>query len=184
MKPLILLTGATGYVGGELLKALLVGGHRVRCLARRPEALSTAEAAEAEVAPGDVLDPASVRVAMSGVDAAYYLVHSMGSPGRFEEEDRTAARIFGDAAREAGVRRVVYLGGLGRSEQELSAHLRSRQEVGEILRASGVGVIELRASIVIGSGSLSFEMIRALAEAAGDDCPPLGVRACPTDCHP
>ena len=164
MKPLILLTGATGYVGGELLKALLVGGHRVRCLARRPEALSTAEAAEAEVARGDVLDPASVRAAMSGVDAAYYLVHSMGSPGRFEEEDRTAARIFGDAAREAGVRRVVYLGGLGRSDQELSAHLRSRQEVGEILRASGVGVIELRASIVIGSGSLSFEMIRALVE--------------------
>jgi len=164
MKPLVLLTGATGYVGGELLRALRARGHRVRCLARRPEALSTAEAAEAEVARGDVLDPASVRAAMTGVDAAYYLVHSMGSPGRFEEEDRTAARIFGDAAREAGVRRVVYLGGLGRSDQELSAHLRSRQEVGAILRASGVGVIELRASIVIGSGSLSFEMIRALVE--------------------
>jgi len=164
MKPLILITGATGYVGGELLRALLARGHWVRCLVRRPEVLRAAAAAGAEAARGDVLDPASVRAAMTGVDTAYYLVHSMGSPGRFEEEDRTAARVFGDAAREAGVRRIVYLGGLGRSDQELSAHLRSRQEVGEILRASGVGVIEFRASIVIGSGSLSFEMIRALVE--------------------
>ncbi len=162
MKPLILLTGATGYVGGELLKALVAGGHRVRCLARRPEALGTATGTE--VVRGDVLDAASVRAAMTGVDTAYYLVHSMSSPGSFEEEDRAAARVFGDAAREAGVRRVVYLGGLGRNDQELSAHLRSRQEVGEILRASGVSVIEFRASIVIGSGSLSFEMIRALVE--------------------
>jgi uncharacterized protein YbjT (DUF2867 family) len=96
---------------------------------------------------------------------AYYLVHSMGSAGSFEEEDRAAARIFGDAAREAGVRRIIYLGGLGRSNQSLSAHLRSRHEVGEIFRSSsGVPVIEFRASIVIGSGSLSFEMIRALVE--------------------
>ena len=162
MTPLILVTGATGYVGGELLKALLAAGHRVRCLARRPEALRAA--AGAEVVRGDVLDAASVRAAMAGVDTAYYLVHSMGSPGRFEEEDRTAALVFGDAARRAGVRRIVYLGGLGRSDQELSAHLRSRQEVGEILRSCGVAVIEFRASIVIGSGSLSFEMIRALVE--------------------
>jgi len=146
------------------LRALLASGHRVRCLARRPEALPTAAMAGAEVVRGDVLDAASVRAAMAGVDTAYYLIHSMGSPGRFEEEDRIAARIFGDAAQQAGVRRIVYLGGLGRSDRELSAHLRSRQEVGEILRASGVGVIELRASIVIGSGSLSFEMIRALVE--------------------
>ncbi len=164
MKPLILLTGATGYVGGELLKTLLAAGHRVRCLARRPEALGTAAGTVAEVVRGDVVDAASLRAAMTGVDTAYYLVHSMASSGSFEEEDRTAARVFGDAAREAGVRRVVYLGGLGRNDQELSAHLRSRQEVGEILRASGVSVIEFRASIVIGSGSLSFEMIRALVE--------------------
>jgi uncharacterized protein YbjT (DUF2867 family) len=164
MRPLILLTGATGYVGGELLRALLARGHRVRCLARRPEALRTAAKPGTEVVRGDVLDAASVRAALAGVDTAYYLVHSMGSPGRFEEEDRTAARIFSDAARDAGVRRIVYLGGLGRSGHELSAHLRSRQEVGEILRASGVEVIEFRASIVIGSGSLSFEMIRALVE--------------------
>ena len=99
-KPLILLTGATGYVGGELLKAILAGGHRVRCLARRPEALATAAGAGAEVVRGDVLDAASVRAAMTGADIAYYLVHSMGSSGSFEEEDRTAARVFGDAARE------------------------------------------------------------------------------------
>jgi len=166
MTPLILLTGATGYVGGELLKALLAAGHRVRCLARRPEAMpaAAAGAAGAEVVAGDVRGAASVRAAMMGVDTAYYLVHSMGSSGSFEDEDRTAARVFGDAAREAGLRRIVYLGGLGRSNQELSAHLRSRQEVGGILRSSGVPVIEFRASIVIGSGSLSFEMIRALVE--------------------
>jgi uncharacterized protein YbjT (DUF2867 family) len=162
MKPLILITGATGYVGGELLEALLAAGHRVRCLARRPEALRAAVGAD--VVRGDALDPASVRAAMSGVDTAYYLVHSMGSAGSFEQEDRTAARVFGDTAREAGVRRIVYLGGLGSSGQELSAHLRSRHEVGEILRSSGVPVIEFRASIVIGSGSLSFEMIRVLVE--------------------
>jgi uncharacterized protein YbjT (DUF2867 family) len=162
MKPLILVTGATGYVGGALTKVLLAAGHRVRCLARRPEALRTA--AGAEIVQGDVLDAVSARAALAGVDTAYYLVHSMGSPGRFEEQDRTAARVFGGAAREAGVRRIVYLGGLGRADQELSAHLRSRQEVGEILRLSGVPVIEFRASIVIGAGSLSFEMIRALVE--------------------
>ena len=104
MSPLILLTGATDYVGGELLKALLAGGHRVRCLARRPEALRTAGGAGAEVVRGDVLDAASVRAAMTGVDTAYYLVHSMGSPGSLEAEDRAAARIFGDAARKAADR--------------------------------------------------------------------------------
>jgi uncharacterized protein YbjT (DUF2867 family) len=145
-----------------LLKALLAAGHRVHCLARRPEALRAA--AGAEVVRGDVLDAASVRAATTGVDTAYYLVHSMSSAGIFEEEDRTAARVFGDAARGAGVRRIVYLGGLGRGDQELSAHLRSRHEVGEILRCAGVPVVEFRASIVIGAGSLSFEMIRALVE--------------------
>lgn len=160
--PLILITGATGYVGGELLKALLAAGHRVRCMARRPEALR--DVARAEIVRGDVLDASSVRAALSGVDTAYYLVHSMGAAGSFEEKDRAAASIFGDAAREAGVRRIVYLGGLGSNGQHLSAHLRSRHEVGEILRASGVPVVEFRASIVIGPGSLSFEMIRALVE--------------------
>jgi len=111
---------------------------------------------------GDVLQPETMAPALVGVDTVYYLVHSMSSSRPFDEVDRAAARAFGDAAREAGVRKVVYLGGLGRGD--LSPHLASRQEVGEILRASGVPTIELRASIVIGSGSASFEMIRALVE--------------------
>ena len=164
MRPLILITGATGYVGGQLLKALLAAGHRVRCLVRRPENLRTAGIAGAEVVAGDVLDPGSLRAALAGVHTAFYLVHSMGSAGSFEEEDRRAARNFADAARDLGVGRIVYLGGLGESSPALSPHLRSRHEVGEILRSSGLPVIEFRASVVIGSGSLSFEMIRALVE--------------------
>jgi uncharacterized protein YbjT (DUF2867 family) len=111
-----------------------------------------------------VLDRQSLDAALRGVDAAFYLVHSMGSSHAFEEVDRTAARNFAEAAVANGVRRIIYLGGLGSAEEELSTHLRSRQEVGEILRESGVPVLEFRASIVIGSGSLSFEMIRALVE--------------------
>ena len=159
----ILLTGATGYVGGRLLRALEAGDFRVRCLARRPEFLHPKVAGFTQVVKGDVADPPSLRAAMEGVDAAYYLVHSMGSSGAFEEEDRLGASNFAQAAREAGVRRIVYLGGLG-SGPELSPHLASRQEVGRILRESGVPTVEFRASIVIGSGSLSFEMIRALVD--------------------
>lgn len=164
MDPLILVTGATGYVGGELVPELISRGRRVRCLVRNPAAFDSRLAASVEVVPGDVRDPAAVRTALDGVDVAYYLVHSMASPGSFEDEDRRAARVFGDAARSAGVRRIVYLGGLGAGGEGLSAHLRSRREVGDILRQSGVQVIEFRASIVIGSGSLSFHMIRALVE--------------------
>jgi len=161
---LILLTGATGYVGGRLLRRLEEQGGRVRCLARRPEFLQSRVGPQTELARGDVLDVASLPPVMQGVDVAYYLVHSMGSSGNFEEQDRQAAQNFAAAAREAGVRLIVYLGGLGEDVDELSPHLRSRHEVGEILRASSVPVIEFRASIVIGSGSLSFEMIRALVE--------------------
>ncbi|MFZ1086003.1 MAG: SDR family oxidoreductase [Terracidiphilus sp.] len=164
MKTLILIAGATGYVGGELLKALLSAGYSVRCLARHPEALRAKAFPGIEVVEGDVLDSASVRAAMTGVGLAYYLVHSMGSTQSFEEQDRTSAQNFANAAYDAGVKRIIYLGGLGRSTDQLSKHLRSRQEVGEILRSSGVPVIEFRASVVIGSGSLSFEMIRALVE--------------------
>jgi len=159
--PLCLVTGATGYVGGRLVGALEARGERVRCMARRPEFLRPRVAEETEVVRGDVLDPESLRDAMAGVGVAYYLIHSMASTGDFESEDRRAALHFAAAAREAGVGRIVYLGGLGR-EPGLSRHLRSRQEVGRILRESGVPTIELRASIVIGSGSLSFEMVRAL----------------------
>jgi uncharacterized protein YbjT (DUF2867 family) len=163
-RPLILLTGATGYVGGRLLKALEADGHRVRCLARRPEFLQFTVATGTEVVQGDVLSPDSLLSALEGVHTAYYLVHSMGSSGAFEEEDRRAARNFAEAARRAGVRRLIYLGGLANRNDPLSSHLRSRHEVGELLRESGIPVIEFRASIVIGSGSLSFEMLRALVE--------------------
>jgi len=160
---LILLTGATGYVGGRLLRALEAAGDRVRCLSRHPEALSERVAQTTEVVKGDVLDPGSLARAMVGVHSAYYLVHSMASANSFEAEDRLAANAFALAARAAGVNRIIYLGGLG-SGSDLSAHLRSRQEVGRILRESGVPTIEFRAAIVIGSGSASFEMIRALVE--------------------
>jgi uncharacterized protein YbjT (DUF2867 family) len=161
---LILLTGATGYVGGRLLPLLVADGWRVRCLARRPEHLSPRVPAGVEVVPGDLLDAASLSAAMHGVESAFYLVHSMGATGDFETEDRLAAENFAAAARAAGVQRIIYLGGLGEDEPDLSAHLRSRHEVGERLRAHGVPVLEFRASIIIGSGSLSYEMIRALVE--------------------
>jgi uncharacterized protein YbjT (DUF2867 family) len=112
----------------------------------------------------DCLDRASLAPAMAGVQTAYYFVHSMGSTGQFEQEDRQAAQNFADTARDQGVERIVYLGGLGNQDQALSAHLRSRHEVADILRSSAVPTIEFRASIVIGSGSLSFEMIRALVQ--------------------
>ncbi len=160
----ILLTGATGYIGGRLLRVLESAGHRVRCVTRRPEALQSCVAPTTEVVSGNVLDQASLTGTMDGVEIAYYMVHSMGSKGDFEEQDRRAAHNFGAEAQRAGVGRIIYLGGLGETSGELSPHLRSRQEVAEVLRASGVQVVEFRASIVIGSGSLSFEMIRSLVE--------------------
>ncbi|MDP9347121.1 MAG: SDR family oxidoreductase [Actinomycetota bacterium] len=160
----ILLTGASGYIGGQLLRRLEAGGRPVRCLTRRPEALrARVNPGSTEVVAGDVLQRASLAPALAGVHTAYYLVHSMGAPGDFEHLDRRAALNFGAAAAAAGVARIVYLGGLGRGDG-LSAHLASRHEVGRLLRASGVPTIELRASIIIGSGSASFETIRALVE--------------------
>jgi uncharacterized protein YbjT (DUF2867 family)/tetratricopeptide (TPR) repeat protein len=162
----ILLTGASGYVGGRLLAHLEARGLTVRCLARRPEFLAGRVGPLTQIVPGDALREETLPAALEGVDTAYYLIHSMASPGSagFEEQDRIAAQNFGRAARAAGVRRIVYLGGLGDESGELSPHLRSRHEVGRVLRESGVSVIEFRASIVIGSGSLSFEMIRSLVE--------------------
>jgi len=159
--PPILVTGATGYVGGRLVPALLARGEGVRCLARRPEAIAPRPGLE--VVAGDALDPVAVRHALEGADVAYYLIHAMGAGRGFEERDRQAASIFAEESRSAGVRRIVYLGGLG-SEQNLSTHLASRQEVGRLLASTGVETIEFRASIVIGSGSLSFELVRSLTE--------------------
>jgi uncharacterized protein YbjT (DUF2867 family) len=161
---LVLLTGASGYIGGRLLTALERAEWRVRCLARHPGYLQSRVGPNTEIVKGDCLDPSSLGPAMAGVDTAYYLVHSMGSSGKFEEEDRQAAQNFADAAHAAGIHRIIYLGGLGDGDQQLSAHLRSRQEVADILRSSGIPTVEMRASIVIGSGSLSFEIIRALVQ--------------------
>jgi uncharacterized protein YbjT (DUF2867 family) len=163
-EPRVLLTGATGYVGGRLRQALEAAGIPLRCLARRPEHLAARVGPGTEVLRGDVLDRDSLGPALAGVHTAYYLVHSMGSVGGFEEQDREGAANFGAAARAAGLRRIIYLGGLGESRSALSPHLRSRHETGEVLRASGVPVIEFRAGIILGSGSLSYELIRTLVE--------------------
>lgn len=158
------LTGGTGYIGGRLLALLEERGRRVRCLTRRPEALRHRAGASTEVVRADVLDRGSLSAALDGVGAAYYMVHTMGSGDDFEQKDREGSANFAKAAQECGVKRIIYLGGLGDPSHQLSAHLRSRQEVGRILRGSGAQVIEFRASIVIGSGSVSFELIRALVE--------------------
>jgi uncharacterized protein YbjT (DUF2867 family) len=162
----ILLTGATGYVGGRLLHRLEADERlRVRCLTRRPEALAGRTATTTELVQSDIGDSGSLAPAMQGVHTAYYLIHSMGTRGGgdFDALDRAAATNFADAAKRAGVARIIYLGGLG-SGTGLSTHLASRQEVGDILRASGVPTVEFRASIVIGSGSASYETVRALVE--------------------
>jgi len=163
-RPLVLLTGGTGYIGGRLLPLLEQRDLRVRCVCRQPERLRSRVAPTTEVVDGDVLAPDSLAAAMQDVHMAYYFVHSLGTKQDFERDDRQAAANFTSAARTAGVQRIIYLGGLGNPEHALSPHLRSRQETGQVLRSSGIQVIELRASIIIGSGSLSFEMIRALTE--------------------
>ena len=159
----ILLTGVTGYIGGRLLKELETMDISLRCMARNPEYVAERVSPSTELCKGDVFDPPSLLRALSGVHTAYYNVHSLGGDEDFEERDRIAARNFGDASRKAGVKRIIYLSGLGKGPN-LSKHLASRQEVGAILGESGVPTMELRASIVIGSGSLSFEMVRSLVE--------------------
>jgi uncharacterized protein YbjT (DUF2867 family) len=163
-----LVTGATGYIGGRLVPELLNAGHRVRCLARSPERLRDHPwKSKVEPVKGDVLDAASLTRAMSGIDVAYYLVHALGAGARFEDTDRRAAQNFTESARAAGVRRIVYLGGLtpaGLHRDELSPHLRSRTEVGQIFLDGDVPATVLRAAVIIGSGSASFEMLRYLTE--------------------
>jgi uncharacterized protein YbjT (DUF2867 family) len=149
-----------------LVGPLLDAGHEVRCLARTPEKLDTAPWREqVDVVEGDVMDAASLERAFAGVEVAYYLIHMLGASDDWRERDRRAAATFRDAAARAGVGRIVYLGGLGRAEDdELSPHLESRQEVGRVLAEGPVPVTELRAAVIIGSGSASFEMLRHLVE--------------------
>lgn len=162
---LILVTGATGYVGGRLVPHLLKEGYPVRVLVRdRLRIQGRPWTGQVEIVEGDVMKPSTLLPAMEGVSIAYYLIHSMRGGENFQESDQIAARNFGRAAEQSGIQRIIYLGGLGNPETHLSDHLRSRQQSGEALRSFGVQVTELRAGVIVGSGSLSFEMIRYLTE--------------------
>ena len=160
----VLVSGATGYIGGRLVPRLLAGGYHVRCLARDKTRLRGREwVDQVEVFGGDLLDRGSIDPALQGCGTAFYLVHAMGGgEGEFRERDVTSARNFAEAAAKAGVERVIYLGGLGKRSGQASRHLASRHEVGDVLREGPVPVTELRAAMIIGSGSASFEMLRAL----------------------
>lgn len=178
----ILVTGATGYIGGRLVPQLLEAGHQVRCMVRQPGRLDLHPWHEqVEVVVADALEPDSLGPALEGCDGAVYLIHSMEGSGDFAAKDREAARNFSRAADQAGVRRLVYLGGLGRSDEDLSTHLESRHEVGRILASGSTSAIEVRAAVIIGSGSVSFEMLRHLTEVLPAMVTPTWVR---TRCQP
>ena len=164
-KDLILVTGATGYIGGRLVPRLLEAGYRVRVLARDASRLEDRPwVGQVEVSEGDVLKPETLENAMYGVSAAYYLIHSMMDTSDFEQRDLAAAQNFWQAAKVNGVKRILYLGGLGDPDADLSQHLSSRQHTGDVLRQSGIPITEFRAAVIVGSGSVSFEMIRYLTE--------------------
>ena len=161
----VLVTGATGYIGGRLVPRLLEAGNAVRILARDPARLQGRSwITQVEVVQGDVFEPDTLLPAMEGIEVAYYLIHSLATSSDFQERDLVAARNFSSSAHKAGVQRIIYLGGLGDPEAELSKHLRSRQQTGNALRESGIPVTEFRAAVIVGTGSLSFEMVRYLTE--------------------
>jgi uncharacterized protein YbjT (DUF2867 family) len=155
----VLVTGATGFIGRRLVPALVDAGHTVRAMTRRPEQYD----GPGEPVGADVMDPASLATALDGVDVAIYLVHSLDDPD-FERKDAEAARNFSKAAATAGVRQIIYMGGLGADDGTLSAHLRSRREVEGLLGADGVPVTVLRAAIVVGHGGISWEITRQLVK--------------------
>lgn len=162
---LVAVTGVTGYVGGRLVPELLRAGYRVRALARNPDRLRGRPwYGSVEPVRADAADPEQIRAALDGVEVAYFLIHSLGTGRALAETERRTAQAFADAAADAGVRRIVYLGGLSPAGERLSAHLASRDEVGRILLGSGVPTTVLRAAVVLGSGSASFEMMRYLTE--------------------
>ncbi|MHB1089847.1 MAG: NAD(P)H-binding protein, partial [Ilumatobacteraceae bacterium] len=160
----VLVTGATGYIGGRLVPRLLARGHQVRCVARHPERLAGRDWPGVEIVRGDLVDASVLPAVLEGIDVAYYLVHSMAEGETFRERDQLMADAFGRAAAQAGVDKIIYLGGLGRPEEVHSRHLISRHEVGRTLAIAGVPVVEFRAAVIVGSGSASFEMIRHLVE--------------------
>lgn len=163
--PVVLLTGASGYVGGRLIPLLERQPVVLRCLARNPDKLRPLVGPSTEVVRGDVLDAPSLDEALHGVHTAYYLVHLMSNSTDFEKEDKQAASNFAEAAKKAGVRRIIYLGGLGDdADPSLSPHLRSRHDVGKILRASGVETVEFRAGMIVGAGSLSYQLMKSLTD--------------------
>jgi len=166
MPSTILVTGATGYIASRLIPRLLAAGYTVRCLARRPERLKgRAWFSKVEIAAGDVTRPETLPAAMQGVSAAYYLIHSMSAGQGYDRVDLQSARNFASAAKAAGLEQIIYLGGLADPrDPELALHLKSRLESGDALREAGVPVTEFRAGVIVGPGSVSFEMIRFIAE--------------------
>lgn len=161
---MIFLVGASGYVGGRLLDRLQAQRPKVRCLSRTPELLKKRVTSGTEIVRGDLLDADTLLSPMQGMETAYYLAHFLDAGKEFQKTELRAAENFAQAARISGVKRIIYLGGLGDEATDLSPHLYTRQEVGRILRASGVQTIEFRASIIIGKGSFSFEFIRKLVD--------------------
>ena len=186
LAPRVLVTGPTGYVGGRLVPRLLSRGHVVRCVARDPGRLAGQLWPGVEIIEGDLADAGAAERALAGIEVAYYLVHSMTGGEAFRERDLAIAQVFGQAAKGAGVGKIIYLGGLGDPADFRSKHLVSRQEVGRALADFGVPVVEFRAAVIVGSGSASFEMIRYLTERlpvmitprwVDTRCQPIGVRA-------
>ncbi|NLI10073.1 MAG: SDR family oxidoreductase [Elusimicrobia bacterium] len=165
MSKTVLLTGPTGYVGARLAPRLIEKGYKLKCLVRNPAEIETRSwSKSAEIIKGDVYCGLNLKNALEGTDIAYYLVHSMADTRDFEKYEEVSAFNFASAAAEAGVKKIIYLGGLAKKDEELSRHLKSRIKTGEILRSHFLNVIELRAGIIVGSGSVSFEMIRYLSE--------------------
>jgi len=165
MLPLILVTGATGYIASRLIPQLLGRGYRVRALARQPQRLKNKNwFPQVEISQGDVMDSSTLVSAFEGVQTAYYLVHNMASGRGYTARELQAAKNFARAAEDAGVQHIIYLGGLADEEQHIAPHMRSRIETGATLRQGRVPVTEFRAGVIIGSGSISFEMIRFMVE--------------------